>query len=180
MDYKQKLNADILWCERCPLHATRTNVVVGEGPLDATIVVIGEAPGANEDQEGIPFCGRSGNLLRELLEAAGLKDKVFITNIVKCRPPENRDPAPNEIVTCLMFLKRQIAIIKPKIIVGVGRISSQAIRSDFKMSEDNGKIFKLKNGMDFMGIYHPAYLLRDRSKIDVVKGQLIKLGDQYG
>ena len=153
--------ADLLWCEKCKLSQTRTNVVIGDGPEDAKIVLIGEAPGRDEDIEGIPFCGRSGKLLRKALKQAGLLPYVFITNIVKCRPPNNRDPEQDEIEACFPYLKAQIQAMEPKLIVGVGRIASGTIVPGFKVSRDHGKIFTLSKGTKFIGIYHPAAALRN-------------------
>ncbi|MCE4616978.1 MAG: uracil-DNA glycosylase [Desulfurococcales archaeon] len=130
-DCSQKLSAiaeKIAACKRCPLHASRTNPVPGEGDCSNGIMLIGEAPGRNEDLEGRPFVGRAGMLLEELLKSIGLeREDVFITNVVKCRPPRNRDPRPDEISTCLPFLVEQIRVIKPGLIITLGRISGSTI-----------------------------------------------------
>jgi len=156
-----EFKAQMLWCTRCKLHKTRTNVVIGEGPENAAVMLIGEAPGQTEDVEGRPFCGKSGTLLREKLNEIGLLDKSYITNIVKCRPPNNRDPEEDEVQACLPYLKGQIQLIDPDIIIGVGRISSTRIVPHFLIKRDHGKIFTLKNGKKFIGIYHPAAALRN-------------------
>jgi DNA polymerase len=174
-----ELKAEMLWCTKCNLHKNRINVVVGNGNEYADILFIGEAPGAEEDKEGIPFCGRSGKLLRELIKEANIQDNVYITNIVKCRPPENRDPAENEIRSCMPFLRKQIEQIKPKFIVGVGRISSKRIIPDFKITNDHGKFYTLKNGIRFMGIYHPAFVLRNQHLKNDLLNDLIKLRKKF-
>jgi uracil-DNA glycosylase family 4 len=123
-----KIINEINNCTKCPLHKYRTNPVPGEGPLNAKIMFIGEAPGRNEDLQGKPFVGRAGELLDYLLSLAGLKrEEVYITNVVKCRPPNNRDPRPEEISSCLPYLKRQIRIIEPRIIVCLGRFAGYTI-----------------------------------------------------
>jgi DNA polymerase len=118
------LNAEVRKCTLCPLSKTRTKAVPGEGPVNAEIMLIGEGPGFHEDRQGRPFVGPSGRFLEELLESIGLtRDQVYITNVVKCRPPENRDPAPPEIAVCAPYLDRQLAILSPKIVVTLGRHS---------------------------------------------------------
>ncbi len=147
---------EIINCTKCNLCKTRNNAVPGEGSLKAKIMFIGEAPGANEDRDGIPFCGRSGSLLNSMLESIELTRKdVFITNIVKCRPPENRDPNEIEIERCSPFLKLQFDIIKPKIICTLGRLSMSLFFKDKKISEIHGKKFKLSQ-YTVIPMYHPA------------------------
>ena len=151
-----KLRKEILNCKKCNLCKLRTNAVPGEGSIQSKIFFIGEAPGANEDKEGIPFCGRSGKLLDELLESINLKrNDVFITNIVKCRPPENRDPSENEIKKCSPYLKRQIKIINPTVICTLGRYSASLFIKNRKISEIHGKVFKLGK-YKVIPLYHPA------------------------
>jgi len=166
----EKFLGSLLWCKNCPLHKTRTNVVVGDGNPKANILFIGEAPGTTEDTKGIPFCGISGKLLRELIEIAGIrKEEIYITNVVKCRPPGNRDPSEDEISKCLPYLKTQIKLIKPRFVVGVGRISAGRIIPAFQMTRDHGKLTELgNNGKMGMGIYHPAYILRNRNLKETV------------
>ena len=124
----ESLVREIINCSRCPLHATRTNAVPGEGPLDADVMIVGEAPGRREDEMGRPFVGAAGKLLNKLIEYMGMKrDEVYITNVVKCRPPNNRDPNDSEIAACMDYLLRQIKLIKPKIIVAVGRIAGETL-----------------------------------------------------
>jgi DNA polymerase len=159
----QELSAQICACTRCPLHAGRTRAVPGEGPLGALIAFIGEGPGAEEDAQGRPFVGRSGQLLRDAIRAAGLQEQdVFIGNIVKCRPPANRDPLPLEIEACRGYLFAQLALIRPKLLVTVGRLSMEVlIKPGMKISEMRGKHL-LRNGQLVMPIYHPSYVLRNR------------------
>lgn len=157
MNQFQKLKSEMLWCEKCDLHKTRDNVVIGHGDEDANIFLVGEAPGEKESKEGRPFIGKSGKVLRRELEKNEIGDKVFITNIVKCRPPENRDPKKKEIGACSEWIMKEIEKVSPKIIVGVGRISSQFFKSKFLLSRDHGKFFSGSgNDMKFMGTYHPA------------------------
>jgi DNA polymerase len=148
-------------CDRCKLSKERRKLVFGEGPADARLVFVGEAPGMEEDATGKPFVGEAGKLLTKIIKAMGLtREEVYICNIVKCHPPRNRDPEPDEIEACLSFLKSQISFIRPEVICTLGRISAQSlINKDFKVTRDRGK------WCDFMGIplmptYHPAYLLR--------------------
>lgn len=152
-------------CRGCSLCEGRTNVVFGTGNPQASIMLIGEAPGFHEDQQGVPFVGRAGKFLDDMLEIIQLdRTKVYITNICKCRPPENRDPLNTEQEACLPFLRRQTALIRPKIIVCLGRIAAmQLIRPDFKISKDHGQ-WTEKAGIHMTAIYHPAALLRDLSR----------------
>lgn len=149
-------------CYRCKLGKTRTNVVVGEGNRNANIMFIGEAPGYNEDMEGKPFVGNAGQLLDKILEAVDIKrEDVYITNIVKCRPPQNRDPELEEREACLDYLRYQFKLIEPKIIVLLGRVAAQTIISpDFKITKQRG-IWEERKGIYFIATYHPSALLRD-------------------
>lgn len=149
-------------CKKCELYNSRTNLVFGMGNKNADIMLIGEAPGANEDLQGKPFVGRSGKLLDEFLQSIGFsRDDIYIANILKCRPPENRDPKPQEQELCIDWLREQFKIIKPKIIVCVGRIAAQKlIDKNFKVTKEHG-IFYNKKGVLFMGTYHPAAILRN-------------------
>lgn len=150
-------------CRKCPLCEGRTNLVFGEGKKDADIMLIGEGPGENEDLQGRPFVGRSGQLLDKFLAAVDLsrEKNVYIANMVKCRPPKNRDPKPEEQDTCITWLREQFKIIRPKIIVCVGRISAQKLISpDFRVTKEHG-VFIEKNGVLMMGTYHPAAILRN-------------------
>lgn len=143
-------------CSLCSLSQSRTNAVPGEGPIDAEIMFIGEAPGFHEDRQGRPFVGAAGQYLEELLASIGLtRDQVYITNVVKCRPPENRDPLPNEIETCRPYLDRQIELIKPKMIVTLGRFSMNLFMPEAQISKVHGRPRKMQ-GIVYYPIYHPA------------------------
>lgn len=159
-------------CRKCKLCETRTQVVVGDGNPNADILFVGEAPGKDEDLQGLPFVGRSGKLLRQKISEIGLTAKdIYITNIVKCRPPDNRDPERDEIVDCSPYLIEQIRdYIKPKFVVGVGRISSGIIYEGYK----RGVIYNFDN-YEFMGIYHPAATIYDPDKLVDFVSDLQKL-----
>ena len=161
----EKLREDCLNCRGCELCQTRTNVVFGVGSGDAKLMFIGEGPGENEDLQGEPFVGRAGRLLDDMLELIGLdRTKVYIANMVKCRPPRNRDPLPIEQEACGPWLERQIELINPRIIVCLGRIAAMHfIKPDFKITREHGQWFE-KDGRRVMAIYHPAALLRDPHK----------------
>ena len=162
-DNLDELRTAALQCQNCGLCATRNNVVFGVGPADAKILLIGEGPGENEDKQGEPFVGRSGQLLDKMLEYAGLsrKKNIYIANMVKCRPPQNRDPAPEEIEACMGWLRNQTAILRPSIIICIGRIAAVSlIRKDFKVTKEHGQFID-KNGTLMMGTFHPAALLRN-------------------
>ena len=156
-------------CKKCRLHETRNNVVFGEGNENADVMFVGEGPGYNEDMQGRPFVGRAGQLLDKMIEAIGLKRQdVYIANVVKCRPPENRNPFEDESDVCIEYLRWQVKIIKPKIIVCLGAIAAKnLINPDISITRQRGKIVK-KGSMYFMPTYHPAYLLRNEgAKKDV-------------
>lgn len=159
------LKEECLACEACELCKTRTQVVFGVGDPEAEVLFIGEAPGKNEDEQGEPFVGRGGKLLDEMLAMIGLKrEYIYITNSVKCRPPENRDPLNTEKDACRGYLRRQVKLMRPKIIVCLGRISAmEFIREDFKISREHGQFFD-KNGTLMMALYHPAALLRNPNR----------------
>lgn len=161
----EKLREDCLNCRGCELCQTRTNVVFGVGSGDAKLMFIGEGPGENEDLQGEPFVGRGGKLLDDMLELIDLdRTKVYIANMVKCRPPHNRDPLPAEQAACSHWLNRQLELIDPAIIVCLGRIAAMRfIRPDFKITREHGQWFE-KDGRQVMAIYHPAALLRDPRK----------------
>lgn len=152
-------------CRACALSATRKNVVFGIGNTEAEVLFIGEGPGANEDEQGLPFVGAAGKLLDDMLAMIGLKrEAVYITNIVKCRPPQNRDPLNTEKDACIGYLRRQVALMRPKIIVCLGRIAAaELIKPDFKITQEHGQFFE-KRGVQMTALYHPAALLRDSSK----------------
>ncbi len=172
-----KIEEEIRNCRRCPLWKTRTNPVSGEGNQKADIMFIGEAPGRFEDLKGRPFVGTAGKVLDELLEDIGLKrSEVYITNVVKCRPPGNRDPLPEEIKACSPYLEKQIEIIKPKIIVTLGRHSMKWLFEKFGIPEDkisriHGRIYEINH--DFvrfvLPLYHPAVVVYNPEMRDVLK-----------
>lgn len=161
----KELNNKCLSCRECPLWETRTNLVFGVGNPEAEVMFIGEGPGEQEDLQGEPFVGRAGKLLDDMLKMIDLdRSKVYIGNIVKCRPPKNRDPLATEQESCRSWLDEQLEIIDPKIIICLGRISATAlIREDFKITREHGQWFDV-DGRMCMAIYHPAALLRDETK----------------
>ena len=158
----ESLQTACLSCTSCPLSQTRHNVVFGVGPQDAEVMFVGEGPGENEDLQGEPFVGAAGKFLDEMLSIIDLgRENCYITNIVKCRPPRNRDPMQTEQDACIGFLRAQTKLIQPKIIVCLGRIAAmRLIKPDFKITREHGQWFE-KNGFQMMAVYHPAALLRD-------------------
>ena len=143
----------------------RKVLVFGEGPLHARVLLVGEAPGASEDRQGEPFVGAAGKLLDDMLAMIGLRrQQIYITNSVKCRPPQNRDPLNTEKDACSGYLRRQLELMQPKILVCLGRISAaEIIKPDFRITQEHGQFFE-KDGMQMMALYHPAALLRDPGK----------------
>ncbi len=158
----EQLRSQCLECRLCPLWETRTNVVFGVGAPDAEVMFIGEGPGEQEDLKGEPFVGRAGKLLDDMLELIDLdRSKIYIANMVKCRPPKNRDPLENEQTACSKWLTRQIQLINPRIVVCLGRIAAMTyIGKDFKISRQHGQWFE-RGSIMTMALYHPAALLRD-------------------
>ena len=159
----EELKAECLTCQKCGLCEARTNVVFGDGVANAEVLLIGEGPGQNEDEQGLPFVGRSGALLDTYLRAIDLDrtKNIFIANTVKCRPPQNRDPRPEERAACLPWLREQFRLLQPKIVVCLGRIAAQQIiRPDYSVTREHGQ-FEEKDGVLFMGTFHPAALLRN-------------------
>ena len=140
----EELECTLSQCQKCPLGKTRTNIVIGTGNLNADIMFVGEAPGADEDKTGVPFVGAAGKHLDKFFEAVGIeRDEVYIANILKCRPPNNRDPLPEEQDICIGYLREQVKLIRPKIIVCLGRISAmRLIKPDFKISIEHGTWFE--------------------------------------
>ena len=164
-------------CQACPLAAGRLNVVPGEGPANSEIMFIGEGPGFHEDRQGKPFVGPAGNFLDELLGYAGLKrSEVFITNVVKCRPPENRDPQPEELAACRQYLDAQIAAINPRIIVTLGRFSMARFIEDGKISRIHGYPHKVYNRI-MITMYHPAAALHQPALKDALIQDFSRLRD---
>ena len=165
MDTWESLQRDCAGCRGCSLAQTRRKLVFGVGNVQAEVMLIGEGPGEQEDLKGIPFVGPAGKLLDDMLEMIDLdRQKVYIANIVKCRPPRNRDPLSVEQVACRPWLDRQIALVNPRIIVCLGRIAAMAlIREDFRISREHGQWFD-RDGRRLMATYHPSALLRDVDK----------------
>ncbi len=171
----EQVNKVLVSCQKCRLSRTRIYVVPGEGDPKSEIVFVGQCPGANEDQQGRPFVGRAGQLLDELLKSIGLqREKVFITNIVKCRPPENRDPMVDEVRACSPYLERQIKIINPKLIVTLGRFASEFFISEGKISQIHGVPHRVK-GLLIFPLYHPAAGLRATGVAEALRSDFRKI-----
>ena len=166
-------------CTKCGLCETRNNVVFGVGPRNADVMFIGEGPGEQEDLKGEPFVGAAGMLLDDLLSIIDLgRDNCYIANIVKCRPPRNRDPLETEQDACIGYLRNQVALIQPKIIVCLGRIAAmRIIRPDFRITRDHGT-WTQKNGVWMSAIYHPSALLRDLTKRPETFDDLLSLREK--
>lgn len=179
MDF-ETLKQECLTCRKCPLCETRTNVVFGQGVPNAEVLFVGEGPGAQEDAQGLPFVGRSGKLLDSYLEAIDLsrEKNIFIANIVKCRPPENRDPLPEEAAACKPWLREQFELLRPKIVVCLGRVAAQQmIDKNISVMKDHG-IFFDKKGTLFMATLHPAALLRNPNNKPLAFGDFVALRDK--
>lgn len=172
--------AEISLCTRCPLHEGRTNAVPGEGPANAEIMFIGEGPGFHEDRQGRPFVGASGNFLTQMMNSAGVeRPDVFITNVVKCRPPDNRDPMPEEIEACREYLDRQIDIINPKAIVTLGRFSMSRWFPSARISRIHGQA-READGRLVVPFFHPAAALHQPSLRVTVEEDFAKLTEMIG
>lgn len=165
MDKLEQLREECQSCTACPLCQTRTNLVFGVGNPAAELMFVGEAPGEQEDKTGTPFVGRAGQLLDRFLFAVDIdRSDVYIANILKCRPPKNRDPLPAEEDACIEYLREQVRIIRPKIIVCLGRIAAmRLIRSDYKITKEHGRWVE-RGSFLMTAVYHPAALLRDPRK----------------
>ena len=183
----ERIRADLGDCQRCKLCSQRTNIVLGFGAPDADLMFVGEAPGRDEDLQGIPFVGKAGQLLTRIIQAIGLqRDQVYIANILKCRPPRNRDPEPDEVEQCEKFLFSQIESVQPMIIVALGRYAAQTLlRSSTPISRLRGKFCDFR-GTLLIPTFHPSYLLRNpAAKRDVwedmkaVRSKLRELGSAY-
>jgi DNA polymerase len=175
------LRAEIGDCRMCKLFKGRKNLVFGEGSPDADLMFIGEGPGREEDLQGRPFVGEAGQLLTKLIEKMGFKrEDVYIGNIVKCRPPLNRDPEEDEINTCLSFIEKQVEIISPKVIMSLGRISSHALTgTNIPITKLRGHFYEYK-GIPLMPTFHPAYLLRNRSDKILTWNDALKVLEKLG
>lgn len=174
-----ELEKSIINCKKCKLCQRRQNIVFGEGNTNTKVMFIGEGPGGDEDKEGRPFVGKAGQLMNKAFDVVGIKrENVYIANIIKCRPPQNRDPELDEIEACINYLRNQVMIIKPQIIVLLGRISLQNIvGKEYKITASRGKWIE-KKGILYMPTWHPAALLRDETKkIDFIK-DLIKVTEK--
>ena len=167
-------------CQRCALGATRTNLVFGTGSPDARLMFVGEAPGEREDATGIPFVGAAGQLLDRYLFAVGIpRDDVYIANILKCRPPRNRDPLPEEEDACIEHLRAQVRIIRPKLLVCLGRISAQRlIKPNFRITREHGVWFS-RGAFEMCAVYHPSALLRDPSKREDMLEDMRSIAEKY-
>jgi len=175
MSALSELYQEIAACRRCDLYRTRTRAVPGEGPADARIMFIGEAPGWHEDQQGRPFVGPAGQFLDKLLASIGLKrEQVYITNVIKSRPPGNREPFPTEISACRNWLNRQIELISPKIIVTLGRYSMDMFFPGKSISKIHGTAQK-RDGVIYFAMYHPAAALHQQSLREVLEADIRKL-----
>ena len=165
MEQMEQLRSRCLSCNQCPLCETRHNVVFGVGPENTGVMFIGEGPGEQEDLKGEPFVGAAGKLLDDMLSIIDIdRSNCYIANIVKCRPPQNRDPLETEQDACIDYLRNQVALIRPKVIVCLGRIAAKRIiREDFRITREHGT-WTEKNGVWMTAIYHPSALLRDLSK----------------
>ena len=177
-----KIVDQIRTCQQCGLCRSRTQAVPGSGSITAKLMFIGEGPGKNEDEQGVPFCGASGNFLSELLASIGLsREQIYITNIVKCRPPNNRDPLPDEIASCAPYLEQQIELIQPRVIATLGRYAMNHFLPNLKISDAHGRAYR-RQGQIFIPLYHPAVALyrgsmRDELMTDfqIIKKVLDKL-----
>jgi uracil-DNA glycosylase family 4 len=166
---------EVAACTACRLHESRTHPVPGEGPADAEIMFIGEGPGFYEDQQGRPFVGPSGRLLERFLASIGMtREQVYIANVIKCRPPNNRDPLPTEIAACSHFLERQIEIINPRIIATLGRFSMERFFPGAKISQAHGRA-RREGKRVYLPLYHPAYVLRNRRAMPVAEADFAKI-----
>jgi len=172
----EEIAGEVKTCPKCRLAETRLNAVPGEGSISARIMFIGEAPGENEDKTGRPFVGQAGKFLNGLLEKAGIpREDVFISNIVKCRPPGNRVPLPDEVEACSDYLMAQIAIIEPKIVVPLGASSLKTLLGkDRKITQDRCKVFR-KSGILYIPLYHPAAALHNPKMVETLQADVLIL-----
>src|SRR6266566_175496 len=180
----ESIRAEIGDCQRCKLAPTRTNIVFGSGNPEAELVFVGEAPGFDEDQQGLPFVGRAGQLLTKIIESINFKrEEVYICNVLKCRPPDNRNPAPDEVTSCNPFLRKQLAAIRPKIVCCLGTFAAQTVlQTAAPISRLRGKFVDM-DGMRVIATFHPAYLLRSPEKkrevwedMKQIRAELFRLG----
>lgn len=174
-DSLEKIAANVRGCPLCKLARTRKNAVPGEGQISAKIMFIGEAPGRSEDEKGKPFVGAAGRILNDLLKKAGIeRSQVFITNIVKCRPPNNRVPGEDELIACRPYLDRQIALIKPKVICILGRTAYSSILGGSSITANRGKIVE-RSGQKYFSTFHPAAVIYNKKLLSTLEADLKKL-----
>jgi len=170
------LEAEVRSCTRCRLCATRTHAVPGEGNLHPQVLFVGEAPGAEEDRRGRPFVGRSGRFLDEMIASVGLRrEEVFITSVLKCRTPQNRDPRPDEVMACQAYLDRQIALLTPRVVVTLGRFSMQRWFPGERITRNHGQSRKIGPGRVALAMFHPAAALRNPRWRDAFAADMQKL-----
>ena len=174
-DSLEKIAADVRGCPLCKLARTRKNAVPGEGQISAKIMFIGEAPGRSEDEKGKPFVGAAGRILDDLLKKVGIeRSQVFITNIVKCRPPNNRVPEEDELIACRPYLDRQIALIKPKVICILGRTAYSSILGGSSITANRGKIVE-RSGQKYFSTFHPAAVIYNKKLLSTLEADLKKM-----
>ncbi|OGO38651.1 MAG: uracil-DNA glycosylase [Chloroflexi bacterium RBG_16_57_11] len=179
-DELKQIAQEVAGCTKCPLHHSRKLAVPGEGPSNADIMFIGEGPGFHENEQGRPFVGAAGKYLDELLAKIGMKrSQVFIANVVKCRPPGNRDPMPEELEACRLYLERQIQAINPKVIVTLGRFSMANFLPNAKISSVHGQAMKVK-GRLVIAMYHPAAALHQQSLKPIIEQDFARLPELIG
>ncbi len=173
----KKLQQEAAGCTKCALSENRKQVVFGTGPDSAQAMFVGEAPGKNEDQEGEPFVGRAGKFMNRCLQDLDIdRSQIYITNIVKCRPPENRDPASEEMDACEPYLRKQVRLVDPDVIVSMGSVASKRLtRSSKRISQMRGQWFRYEDQTPVMPTFHPAYLLRNRSAIKEFRRDVKKI-----
>lgn len=171
----KQIEKEVVSCKNCSLHTSRTKAVPGEGSYNAKVMIIGEAPGREEDIQGRPFVGKAGQLLTKLLSEIDLsRNEVYITNIVKCRPPENRQPSQEEAIACNPFLRQQLEVISPKVVVLLGATASKYVIGEDKITKIRGKIFEI-DGIIFLPTLHPAAVLRNESQLPLIREDFEKL-----
>jgi uracil-DNA glycosylase family 4 len=178
MSVMDELREEVSRCTRCPeLVDNRTQTVFGDGTAEAEVLFVGEAPGKDEDQQGIPFVGQAGKLMDNAMAQAGIpRSKVYIANTLKCRPPDNRDPKPEEVENCSGFLAAQVALIRPRIIVPLGRFGlEQMVKKGMKISEVHGRAIRRKDGIIFFPMYHPAAALHQPKYRQDIQTDFMKL-----
>ena len=172
----ERLHRAVLVCTRCGLSGTRTNAVPGTGPCPADIMIVGEAPGFNEDVQGKPFVGQAGKLLDTLLAGIGLRrEDVYITNVLKCRPPQNRDPMPNEVEACAPYLTWQLKLVEPKVVIVLGRHAlERLIPGHGPISRVHGQLVE-RGGINYVAVYHPAAALHNGSLVNDLQADFLKV-----